>query len=321
MARIWPIVRALARSVIREQGGIGGLRANNLFWVLFLMGQGGAGVFVFLLVGVVAIFPMCADPYRRLPADRVGTWPVTASELRVVRFASVFLSPAAWLAIAAIAWTRRPQFLLLALVLVAFAVPFPKSLAFRLVPGWFGELVRKNVRELLNLLDPYVALLLSASTIAYRIARPDLDPETLLVMSLVVVVALSTCAQCLFALDAGPAMERYKLMPIRGWQILAAKHAALMLVALPLTLPLHPAAAVSGLFVAMAIGNHMAIQKPVRQARWSLAAGSLVPGLLQCIALIAAGRYAAHESAWILAPCALLYVASTLFYGWRLDRA
>ena len=126
MARIWPIVRALGRSVIREQGGIGGLRANNLFWVLFLMGQGGAGVFVFLLVGVVAIFPMCADPYRRLPLDRAGTWPVTASELRAVRIVSVFLSPAAWIAIAGIVWTRRPQFLLLALVLVAFAVPFPK---------------------------------------------------------------------------------------------------------------------------------------------------------------------------------------------------
>ncbi len=321
MARIWPIIRSLGRAVVREQRRLDGVKANNLFWVLFLIGQGGAGPFIFLLVGAVALFPLCADPFRRLPAERVGTWPVTARDLRIVRIASVFLSPAAWLAIGAILWTRRPQFMLLAFFLAAFAIPFPKSLAFRIVPGWFGELVRKNIRELLSLLDPYVALLFSASTVAFRLARPNLDPEALIVMSLMVVVSLSTCAQCLFVLDAGPGLERYRLMPIRGWRILAAKHAALILIALPLTLPLHPVAAVTGLLVALAIGNHMAVLRPRLQARWSLTAGSLFPGLFQAAALVAAGTYAAHQTAWIVAPCALAYAASTAFYGWRLDRS
>ena len=318
MARIWAIIRSLARAVVREQKSLEGIRANNLFWILFLLG--GAGMFVFLLVGAVALFPLCSDPYRRLPAERAGTWPVTARELRIVRITSVFLSPVAWLAIAVIVWTGRPQFFLFAVFVAAFAVPFPKGWAFRAVPGWFGELVRKNLRELLNLLDPYVALLLSGATLAYRIARPNLEPEALLVMSLVVVMTLSTCAQSLFALDAGASWERYRLMPIRGWRILAAKHMALTMIALPLTLPLHLMAPPAALLVAMAIGNHFAVHKRVLQTRWSLASGSLVPGLMQSVALVAAGRYAAHESAWIILPAVLLYASSTLFYGWRLEQ-
>jgi hypothetical protein len=320
VARIRPIVGALARVVWRDQRRLNSLVANNLFWVLYLMGQGGAGTFVFLLVGVVALFPLCADPFRKLPPERAGTWPVTAHDLRIVRIVSVFLSPAAWIAMGAIVWTRRPQFLLLAVFLVAFAIPSPKSLAFRFVPGLFGELVRKNVRELLHLLDPYVAMLLSVSTLAYRLARPNLEPEAMLIMCLVVVVTFSTCAQCLFALDAGPGLERYRLLPLRGWRVLAAKHAALSIVALPLTAPLHPVAAVAGLLVAMAIGNHMAVASPRLQTRWSLTAGSLFPGLFQSGAIVAAGLYAARESAWFLAVCAGAYVVSTWIYGWRFDR-
>ncbi len=320
MARNWPIVRALARAVWREQRRLNSLFANNLFWVLYLLGQGGAGVFVVLLVGVVTLFPLCAEPFGKLPPERAGTWPVTQHELRIVRIASVFLSPAAWIAIGAIAWTRRPQFLLLAVLVAAFTIPFPKSLAFRSVPGLFGELVRKNVRELLHLLDPYVAMLLSVCTLAYRFARPNLEPEAMPTMCVVVLVTLSTCAQCLFALDAGTGLDRYRLMPLRGWRILAAKHAALTMIALPLTLPLHPVAAVAGLLVSLAMGNHMAVTSPRMQARWSLTAGSLIPGLFQSGAIAAAGLYAARDSAWILVPCAVAYAASTFFYGWRFDR-
>ena len=318
MARIWPIVRALARAVWREQRRLNSLFANNLFWVLFLLGQ--AGVFVMLLVGVVTLFPLCADPFRKLPLERAGTWPTTERELRIVRIASVLLSPAAWIALGAIAWTRRPQFLLLAVLLAAFAIPFPQSMAFRSMPGIFGELVRKNVRELLHLLDPYVAMLLSVSTIAYRLARPNLEPEAMPTMCVVILVTLSTCAQCLFALDAGAGLDRYRLMPLRGWRILATKHAALAMIALPLTLPLHPATAVAGLLASLAMGNHMAVTGPRMQARWSLTAGSLVPGLFQAGAIAAAGMYAARDSAWILVPCAAAYAASTFFYGWRFDQ-
>jgi len=304
--------------VVREQHRLDGIRANNLFWVLYLLGQGGAGMFVVLLVGAVALFPLCSDPFRKLPVERLGTWPLTARDLHIIRAASVFLSPAAWIAIAAILWTGRPQFLLLAFFLIAFAVPFPKSLAFRAVPGIFGELVRKNLRELLNLLDPYVALLFSVSTIVYRLIRPAMEVEARITMSLVVIVALSTCAQCLFALDAGPGLDRYRLMPIRGWRVLVAKHTALAMIALPLTLPIHPIAPIAGLLVSLGFGNHMAVTSPKLHTRWSLTAGSLIPGLFQSGAIVAAGLNATREPIWI-AAFTLFYVASTLFYGWRLD--
>lgn len=320
MARTWPVIRALARATFREQHRLDGIRANNIFWILFLLGQGSAAAFVFLLVGAVALLPLCADPFRKLPAERAGTWPLSGRDLRFVRVVSIFLSPATWIALGAILWTRRPQFLLIALLAIAFAVPFPKGTAFRAVPGFLGELVRKNIRELLNLLDPYIALLLSGSTILYRLLRPDLSPEAPLIMSLIVVITLSTCAQCLFALDAGPGLDRYRLMPLRGWRVLAAKHAALAIIALPLTVPLHPVAALEGFLVSLAIGNHMAVTTPKLQARWSLAAGALMPGLLQSAAIVAAGLHAARVAPWILAPTALAYAASTFYYGWRLER-
>jgi hypothetical protein len=170
------------------------------------------------------------------------------------------------------------------------------------------------------MLDPYIALLLSGSTMLYWILRPNMDRDALLIMCLVVVVSLSTCAQSLFALDAGPGLDRYRLLPIRGWRILLAKHAALMLVALPLTLPLHPLAALTALSVALGMGNYMAVTNPKLQARWSLSAGALLPGLFQSAALVAAGLHAFRETAWILPLAVLFYIGSTLFYGRRLER-
>lgn len=116
-------------------------------------------------------------------------------------------------------------------------------------------------------------------------------------------------------------MERYRLMPLRGWRILVAKHAALLVIALPLTLPLQPVAALTGLLVAMAFGYHMAVRSQVKQARWSLSAGSLLPGLLQSVALVAAGTHAAQGQWWVLLLAAAGYAASTAFYGWRFDQA
>ena len=145
MARIWPIIRALARVVVREQHRLDGIRANNhLLGAVSCSGKAAPACSSSCWWAAVALFPLCSDPFRKLPVERVGTWPLTARDLHIIRAASVFLSPAAWIAIAAILWTGRPQFLLLAFFLMAFAVPFPKSLAFRAVPGIFGELVRKN---------------------------------------------------------------------------------------------------------------------------------------------------------------------------------
>ena len=319
MARIWAITVALGRAVLREQRNLKGLSANNLFLLILLFGMGGAGPFVFLLVGLVALAPLCSDPLRRLPIERVGAWPLGAREMTAVRLASVLLSPATWVAVGAIVWTQQPQFLLLVFFAAVFAIPFPARV-FHFAPGVFGELVRKNLREMLMLLDPYVALLFSVSTIGYRLFHPELPFEASLAMTIVVCVTLSTSAQALFALDCTRGAERYFLLPMRGWRVLLAKHAAYAMVALPLTLPLHPAAAVAALLVAVAIGNHVSVMTPRAHVRWSITAGSFELGLVQLGVMVGAGLFAARESAWVIVPCVLLYAASTLFYGFVLER-
>jgi hypothetical protein len=82
-----------------------------------------------------------------------------------------------------------------------------------------GELVRKNMRELLSTLDFYVALLLSLTGLAYRVARLGLPPEAYRDLGLLVLLALCTYTQCLFGLDGG-GLARYRLLPLRGGQIL-----------------------------------------------------------------------------------------------------
>lgn len=321
MARILALTGAVARVAVREQRRLRGFAANNLLFLLYLLGQGGAGAFVFLLVGLVALFPLAGDPFRKLPAERVATWPVTPAELRLVRFVSVFLTPAAWIALAVIWWTGRPQFFLLALALAAWAIPFPRRQLFRWVPDWLGQLVRKNLRELLSLLDTWIAALLSVATVAYRAAAPQPPPaEAWTIMSIMIAFVMTTSAQCLFALDAGPGLDRYRLMPQPGWRVLAAKHAALLIVVLVLTLPLDPLPALAALLAAMAFGNHHAVTLPRLQAPWSLTAGSLAPGLVQSILSVAAGLHTARQTRWTLAGCAILYVVSTAFYGWLFDR-
>lgn len=319
MARIWAITAALGRAVVREQRHLKGLSANNLFLLILLFGMGGAGPFVFLLVGLVALAPLCSDPLRRLPVERLGAWPLAAREMTVVRLTSVLLSPATWVAVGAIVWTGQPQFLLLIFFAVVFAIPYPARV-FHFVPGVFGELVRKNLREMLMLLDPYVALLFSVSTIGYRFFHPELPPEARVAMAIVVCVVLSTSAQALFALDCARGAERYSLLPLRGWRVLGAKHAAYALIALPLTLPLDPAAAVAALLAAVAIGNHVSVMTPRAHVRWSITAGSFELGLVQLGVMVGAGLYAARESAWVIAACAALYAASTMFYGYVLER-
>ena len=47
---------------------------------------------------------------------------------------------------------------------------------------------------------------------------------------------MSSYAQCLFGLDGEGGRSRYRLLPVRGWQLLLAKDAAFLIVLLPLTL-------------------------------------------------------------------------------------
>src|SRR5205085_6100733 len=124
------------------------------------------------------------------------------------------------------------------------------------VPGKLGGLVRKNLREMLSVLDPYAGLVLMISGVIYRVKTPNADSDALLMITLLVMLSLSTYAQCLFAFDAESGFSRYRVLPLRGWEILVAKDAAFLLIALLLSLPLVPLAGIAAALGALAVGHH-----------------------------------------------------------------
>ena len=127
------------------------------------------------------------------------------------------------------------------------------------IPGRIGALVSANLREMLTLLDPYLALLISLSATAWRFFGKA-DPAALPILALLVAVAISTYAQCLFALETASGMTRYRLLPLRGWQILIAKDVAFLGLLLLLTLPLDPRAGMAFGLAALAIGRYPSLK-------------------------------------------------------------
>ena len=73
-------------------------------------------------------------------------------------------------------------------------------------PRRFGGLLTNNVREMLSVLDTWVAVLLAAVSLAYRVAGAQPDPAAMPVLSILTALALSTYAQSLFGLDFGSGM-------------------------------------------------------------------------------------------------------------------
>src|ERR1035441_9269252 len=128
-------------------------------------------------------------------------------------------------------------------------------------PGPLNQLVRKNLREILSTLDFYTALILSGAVLAYRVFGPALPPEEFLAMTVLVVGAMSSYAQCLFGLDGEGGLSRYRLLPVRGWQLLLAKDAAFLTVVIALTLPLAVFPGIGAALVALAVGHAPAVKQ------------------------------------------------------------
>ena len=74
---------------------------------------------------------------------------------------------------------------------------------------------------MLSTLDFCAGFILTSPALVLR-ARGLLPAEALFPLTLVVMVTISTCAQSLFGLDGHGGLSRYRLLPIAGWQILAA---------------------------------------------------------------------------------------------------
>ena len=332
MARTAAILRALALAYRRDWTAIQSLAGNNFFLATaFFLRQ--AGGFIYLILGLILLFPLSTDPMRKIPPSRLAQWPLQAGERRLLRLVSPWVNPMTWIIAGLAIWTAGRSitvglWALIAGVFVAGFVlsdlPFaPARSLWRPIPNFPGrlnQLIRKNIREMLSTLDFYCALILALSTIGFRIAGVEMPGEALMAMTLLVVLALASYAQCLFGLDGAGGLSRYRLLPVRGWQLLAAKDAAFLLVAIPLTLLLAPLAGIAAACMALAIGHSPAVERPRTQTRWRFTTGAPIGnGVVQIIGMAMAASTVSSYPVVVLG-CIAAWLGSLWWYGREMDR-
>lgn len=294
-----------------------------------------SGEFFGVVAGLLLLFPLSTDPLAKIPADRLQLWPLSPRDRLLLRAASIWFSPIPWVTVALLVWTAKPT---LALAFLGAGIVFYglgsvfSSLPERMprwnlaryipeLPGPLGGLIRKNIRELLTVLDPYAALILTISGILYRSLSAQVEPDALMMLSLLIVLAMSTYALCLFGLDTDSSFTRYRLLPLRGWQILLAKDVAYLLVLTILILPLAPLAGFAAALMALAVGHKSSVEQPVPQNRWRFTGGANISvGLVQIFLMFSAGTMVGRTSQLVLLPCLAIYAGSLWWYGRRLER-
>jgi hypothetical protein len=332
MVRILAVLNAVWRAVRRGQGSFASIGTNNflIFTAYFLREN---GTFLYLVIAILTFLPMSADPLRKIPPERIALWPLAPREWWILRVLSPWLNPIMWLLAAATVWAvhRKVTWQLLGIAVGMFALCFLLSdlgggawdgLARRVpgFPGLLGELIRKNVRQMLSTLDFWLAFVLGVGTAIYRVADRTAPPEAFLMMSLVILLALSSYAQCLFGLDGPGGLTRYRLLPLRGWQILFAKDAAFFAVALLLTLALNPLAGLAATLVVLAVGHEQAVKHVRPQVRWRFStSSSLGNGVVQVPAMFIAAYGVTRTNVLLLVPCLAAYGISLWWFGRSLD--
>jgi len=331
------ILSALARSVWRDLRTFSSVSGNNItLFVLFVMyGQPQSVVFFLMILGVLLLGPLSGDPLRKVPADRLAVWPLTTRQRAALRLGSLALSPVVWIALPFLFWAGGVSFGFLLIggaLLIQIAAGFwnqwrVRRPASRLVvpvpkfPGRWGGLVQKNLRQMLSVLDCYAALALAIGGGLYRLLGTSADPDAFLILALVVIIALSTYGQCLFGLDLPWGIARYRVLPLRGYEILLAKDIAFLCIAVVLVAPLALLPGTAGALVALAVGHHGSVLRPLPQTRWRFTGGVLFPsGFFQVFPLVAIGVATGRGSAWYFALALAAYLVSLWYYGREWDR-
>lgn len=331
MARIRVVLAALVKAVWRDLKTVGSFSGNNLFVAgLTFLFLGDPGVFVRLsaFIGLVLFIPLSADPLRVLPRDRVTVWPLSTGERRALRILSPWLNPVTWLIAALAVWNHLSMDLyavtagLFAIGFVLPSLPPARKGVWRRLPNFPGplnQLIRKNLRETLSTLDFWCGAVVSALSLGFR-AAGLLPADALLPLTILVMLAFSTYAQTLFGLDGGGGMTRYRLLPVPGWQILAAKDVPFLLASVVMTLPLAPAAGLAAALSALAAGHHGSVTHQSDQVRWRFSAGnSFAMGVFQIVVMSVAAA-AVHAIPLLALPCAGVYAWSTWWCGRLLER-
>ncbi len=336
MAAIAAVVAAIARSSWRDLRTLNSIAGNNLLAVIALImadeppkSPSGASFFLFL-GGCLLLFPLSADLLRHIPADRLKLWPLSAGQRTTIQIAMLALNPMLLIAIVCAAASRQPAVgagLLIGSIVfpvVTFATNRLRTRApgWKLIalvprfPGRHGGIVQNQVRHLLGSLDVYFAAVLAIGGAIYCFFTPHPDPAARLGIGLMVVVTLSTLAQCQFGFDRRAEQDRYRLLPVSGLDVLLAKDAAWFGIAVLLTWPFHILPCLAAALTALSIGHHTAAHHPVDQTRWRFAAGRLFPtGVFQIGGLLSAGIAVENYGAIAALGFLAAYLVSLWWYS------
>jgi hypothetical protein len=277
------LLRAIGVTAYREIRTLNSIQGNNFFYLALLLSMQPESMgFIWTLLGSLMIVPALAAPLARIPEIRLKLWPLAVGQVKFLRLFA------------------RPE---------AQASPW----LWRLLPTL-------ELRQILRTLDFWLAGLIAVAGTAYRYLYASPQPEAYPILSMMVVLALSTLAQNLFALDGLPGRMRWRLSPSRGYRILARKGLILIVLSVLLTMPLSPIGALAGMLAALAIGHHFSVFSQVDSPPWRFSMGEFFPyGFLQVIALFSCGISTARGDMVYLGIAAVAYVVSLMFYGWVLE--
>jgi hypothetical protein len=338
VARLAAILRAISRAIRRDLGTFGQLKTNNFFLfislIIYSAAQSGlapsSAYPMLLLLFLIMLFPLSADPLDKVPPSRLGLWPISSRERFALRLMSLGLSPVLWIALAMLIVKRKtplaPALLTAAVGVQAIGAVgrgvLKRSQGWSLLrfvppfPGKLGGLIRVNARQMLTVLDIYISLAFSIGGGIYRFLAPHPDPAALPILSLLVAMGISTYAQCLFGLDkSSSAMVRYKLLPLRGWEILLAKDAAYLALLTLMLLPLDLLTGLTSGLVALAVGHHASVRMASPMRRWRFSGSQLFPGLVGGIGGLILG-FAEHQRGILFFMIAVaMWVASIAMYS------
>jgi hypothetical protein len=315
-----PLLRALLKTVRRDLAGYGSLKTNNFFlfvalmiWGALVSGVAPIASYPFLIaLGFLMILAASGDPLSKIPGIRLALWPLTGATRVTLRIFSLALNPAFWVLAALIALRSGVPIAagFVAAILATRLLGSPRLGSPQkavICPTW---LITKDVRQMFSVLDTWLAVAIGWGGGLWRALAQQPDPGAFPVLGMLAALALSTYAQCLFALDGGPGITRYLLLPMRGWRIVLAKDAALLGVLLIAILPLSVPRGLAFALTALALGRYPAMRLELPQERWRFTSGRLLWGALQGVGGVALP----------LLVAAPLYLTSLWWAGREWDR-
>jgi hypothetical protein len=321
------ILQALRRAVQRDLGTFRSIKVNNFFLFTALLAYSAVesglppwSAYPFLiLLALPMLFPLSSDPLDKIPPERLASWPIRPHQRLVLRLAGIAFSPIFWLALVFAMKTGSAAIAVILIAAVLVRPRLPQTNLLRhipLLPGRLGGLITNNLRGILSVLDTWVALLLSVLATWYRLLTPNFDPAALPILAMLIALALSTQTQSLFGLDYGSGTTLYRMLPLKGRQILLAKDVAWLSVLLILIAPLNILPALTFGLAALVIGHHSSVHVHLPQQRLRFAGGRLLPaGALQIFLSVALGFAEMRRGLPVFFATAGLYAISLWYYG------